>query len=106
MIAFQFLVLVQMEQLHLLVPALKSMSASKRTAPQWQLPVYIFFIRKPPELQSYHDRIDRQKVSAYFQPQLCMEAIGIPESTIAIRRGAVLPTIFPNRQAAVEPLRE
>jgi len=44
MIAFQFLVLVQMEQLHLFVPALKSMSASNRTAPQWQLPVYVFFI--------------------------------------------------------------
>jgi hypothetical protein len=44
MIAFQFLVLVQMEQLHLFVPALNSMSASNRTAPQWQLPVYVFFI--------------------------------------------------------------
>jgi hypothetical protein len=31
-----------MEQLHLPVPALKSMSASKRTAPQWQLPWYVF----------------------------------------------------------------
>jgi hypothetical protein len=44
MIAFQFLVFVQMEQLHLFVPALKSISASKRTAPQWQLPVYVFVI--------------------------------------------------------------
>jgi hypothetical protein len=29
---------VQIEQLHRNVPLLKSMSASKRTAPQWQLP--------------------------------------------------------------------
>ena len=40
--AFQFLFFVQIEQLHFMVPALKSMSASKRTAPQWQLPVYVF----------------------------------------------------------------
>ena len=40
----QDLALVQMEQLHLAVPASKSMSASNRTAPQWQLPLYVCFI--------------------------------------------------------------
>jgi len=34
----------QIEQLHLYVAALTSMSASKRTAPQWQLPLYVFSI--------------------------------------------------------------
>ena len=34
-IDFQNLVLVQIEQLHLLVPSVKSKSHSKRTAPQW-----------------------------------------------------------------------
>jgi hypothetical protein len=34
MMTFQFRVFVQIEQLHLFVPKLKSMSASNRTAPQ------------------------------------------------------------------------
>src|SRR5882724_2642035 len=37
------------EQLHLIVPALRSRSASKRTLPQWQLPLYVFFIGRSPE---------------------------------------------------------
>src|SRR5690349_143746 len=38
----QALVFAHIEQLHLPVPALRSISASKRTLPQWQLPVYFF----------------------------------------------------------------
>src|SRR6185312_13595963 len=44
MIAFQLRVFVQIEQLHLFVPWLRSMSASKRTAPQWQLPLKVLII--------------------------------------------------------------
>src|SRR6266851_3150681 len=35
-------VLVQIVQLHFPVPAARSMSASKRTRPQWQLPLWVF----------------------------------------------------------------
>lgn len=34
--------MAQLEQLHLSVPLLRSTSAWKRTAPQWQLPEYVF----------------------------------------------------------------
>jgi hypothetical protein len=44
MITFQFRVFVQIEQLHLFVPRLRSMSASNRTAPQWQLPLKVLII--------------------------------------------------------------
>ncbi len=35
---------VQIEQLHLFVPRLRSMSAPNRTAPQWQLPLKVLII--------------------------------------------------------------
>jgi hypothetical protein len=38
------LVLVHISQLHLKVPELRSMSASKRTVLQWQPPEYVLFI--------------------------------------------------------------
>jgi hypothetical protein len=38
------LVLVHISQLHLKVPALRLMSASKRTVRQWQPPEYVLFI--------------------------------------------------------------
>jgi len=44
MMAFQFRVFVQIEQLHLFVPKLKSMSASNLTAPQWQLPIKVLIV--------------------------------------------------------------
>jgi hypothetical protein len=40
-IADQLRVLVHIEQLHLPVPACRSSSAVKRTAPQWQLPRWV-----------------------------------------------------------------
>ena len=41
------LVIVHIGQLHLKVPALKSSSTSKRTAPQWQCPEYVLFMKEP-----------------------------------------------------------
>src|SRR5439155_17545242 len=55
--AFQNRCLKQMEQLHRLVPLAKSRSHSKRTAPQWQLPLWVRVI--PP---SYPLRSSRAKV--------------------------------------------
>src|SRR4051794_28625710 len=44
--AFQNRDFEQIEQLHRLVPCERSNSHSKRTAPQWQLPVCFFFTRE------------------------------------------------------------
>jgi hypothetical protein len=41
------LVIVHIGQWHLKVPALKSSSASKRTASQWQCPEYVLFMKEP-----------------------------------------------------------
>src|SRR5689334_11837678 len=47
MMAFQLRVFVQIVQLHLFVPCARSMSASNFTAPQWQLPRYVFNMAHP-----------------------------------------------------------